>query len=104
MPGRRVLQALAGVAVAAITLAVTPTSAMADKVIPVGASGSACSENEKITTNTAVYWQTCAWVSGGASPRVWFTVHLGNNSGRDVRIDKVDVNYQINDVTRDCGV
>src|SRR5689334_18825957 len=104
MVNKRIMQTVVALTVAVVALVAAPTPALADKIIYPGQSGSQCSDYETVTTNTDVYWQVCAWVSAGVDEeRVWFTAHFGNKSGKDVRIDRVDVDFFVGDRLIDCG-
>jgi hypothetical protein len=79
--------------------AVQPASAAV--VVPAGESGSACSGYTYINSARTLYFQTCAWASWNPpNSRIWFTVHFGNSSGTDAKIDKTEIGYHISGSAR----
>jgi hypothetical protein len=91
---RKLLQALVTTVISGVCVIAAAQPAHAEVVIQPGASGHACSGYRYITST--LYFQACAWASGGSSPRVWFTGHFGNTSGRVVAIDDVSLGYYRN--------
>jgi hypothetical protein len=70
-------------------------------VVPAGESGNACSGYTYINSARTLYFQTCAWASWNPpNSRMWFTVHFGNSSGSQAKIDKTEIGYHINGSAR----
>lgn len=83
-----ILRTLVVALVAAAAVVVAPGSASAAVVVPPGGSGNTCSGYHHVTP--LHYWQTCAWADNN---EVYFTVHFGNASDTQWRVDRVWVDY-----------
>jgi hypothetical protein len=75
-----------------LVVAVQPANA-ASVTVPPGKSGSACSAYQEIGDFHQMYWQDCAWASGGSEPRVWFTAHFGNRTDQGLYIFGINIGY-----------
>src|SRR5689334_6645968 len=91
---RKLLQALMATVIGGAGILATAQPAQASVVIQPGASGHACSPYLYITPT--LYYQACAWASGGSEPRVWFTGHFGNSGARAVTIPEVRLGSFVN--------
>jgi len=97
---RKLLQALMATVIGGAGILATAQPAQAAVVIEPGASGHACSAYQNITST--LYFQACAWASGGSTPRVWFTGHFGNRGDRAVTIAEVRLGSFVNTRRLNC--
>jgi hypothetical protein len=88
---RKLLRALVVAMLSGVGVLAAAQSAQASVTVPPGASGSTCSGYQWINLN--VFYQACAWASGGSSPRVWFTAHFGNSGNSSFSVDQVDLGF-----------
>jgi len=98
---RKLMRALLAAVIGGAGVIATAQPAQAAVVIPRGASGHACSAYQYITST--LYFQACAWASGGREPRVWFTGHFGNRGRNNVTLPFVSMGFYENGQFENCS-